>query len=418
MAEDDRSIMERIKIMERQALDEGNDLKKGILDLLISEKAPNTTVVDYFFKSDFLECITEQNYGFCKMLLEKQADIAWFWLIQTSYDEKGDLYHEFCAAFEKYYINNVDIDDLQQIYHESKTVDSMDKKVADILNKGVEESREEEQSYKKDELNEYKENLLEEQKIFIGQLQEHNDELLRQFQVIREEKAAAQMKLDQDSILLKIEKEKNSQLNKRIASLDSICGHLQDNLRGFERDFGEKLKEAEKENEFLKKALSEAEQREQQLIFKLDETLKKTDKPEVTSGISDDGKIGFEQILSEFPDENNVEADNDDSSWSDVLPDGEVLEIQDGIKGIKKRSSLFSKLFTRHHEKMFLQKPEMEQHNTIFIKMMELSFEKDKVALVKEILNSNTTLSCLELYKIVAKNPSMEELKTYCESVA
>ena len=60
----------------------------------------------------------------------------------------------------------------------------------------------------------------------------------------------------------------------------------------------------------------------------------------------------------------------------------------------------------------------MEQENMIFIKMMELKFAQEKVLIIKRMLKNNNQFSRLDLYKLIAKNPSEEELEKFCSAVS
>ena len=65
----------------------------------------------------------------------------------------------------------------------------------------------------------------------------------------------------------------------------------------------------------------------------------------------------------------------------------------------------------KHSEKYFNKRPRQEQENRIFIKMMDMAFSKDKMQLIK--INLNETVSCVELYRLISRDPSEDDSREF-----
>lgn len=96
----------------------------------------------------------------------------------------------------------------------------------------------------------------------------------------------------------------------------------------------------------------------------------------------------------------------------------DVIEISGKKSLIEKSCSLFSRLLSNHFEKKFNKKPQQEQNNLIFIKLMENGFSKDVMGLVKKTLEGDAAISRIELYRMITNKSPENEISNFCRSAA
>ncbi len=81
---------------------------------------------------------------------------------------------------------------------------------------------------------------------------------------------------------------------------------------------------------------------------------------------------------------------------------------------ITEQASLFSKIMASHYEKAFEKQPDVNQITMIKAKMLEVNMEKEKLLLLRTIMSAKK-VPLLDIYKLVLKNPSMEDIQALRE---
>lgn len=117
--------------------------------------------------------------------------------------------------------------------------------------------------------------------------------------------------------------------------------------------------------------------------------------------------------------ESDQKEDEPDEIVSSEIPDepyvySDVKNVSSGEEVIKRKSKWFFGHLFGHSKKNFLKKSRKDQEGLIFIKMMELHFPIDKSKIIKEGLSDfGDKVSCFELYRLICKNPSNDELLSF-----
>lgn len=115
---------------------------------------------------------------------------------------------------------------------------------------------------------------------------------------------------------------------------------------------------------------------------------------------------------SDFTDSLFTDEDAPEYAPEDVSP------IENKKNFIQKSCSFFGKLLSMHFEKKFQKKPQQEQNNLIFIKLMEGNFSKDIIRLVKKTVEGDTPVSRVELYRLISNRGSEDEIVNFCRNAA
>lgn len=461
------SLKERLQLLAGQ-IDKQNPGYK-VLDALLSSESFNSEIGDYFYKSDILDAVTGENINFFMQLVTGNADVKWFWMIEESYHGNGLAFDKYCDVFKKYYDMGITADMAYEKYRNCSSVSEMDaglpafkKEVAENKDKEAGRmpsgQRQEEEAgvkgitYASEISPQQFQKILEEinkaikdfgpDSSFIAGLQEQNRAMAQcvsemrldmkdlYAEVIQYKKESIDIKMKselkkhilQDAELrFKIEEKKNIQLLESVERLNSINSRLRDEIT-----------DKEKKNSQLKEKYLEAEEKNKKLSAQLEGLKKQQEKDRIDRKKLMDAQKDRKEVpvvpAVPKPDEQpnagktyaaNTEINDEGAFCGRGITGhsgGSMIPIVNGIESIREKSSIFARLFSRHHEKAFMKKSLPEQEGSIFVKMMELKFDKDKVSLVKRMIHGDAKISAVELYKLVSKNPSIEELNLYCNS--
>lgn len=113
--------------------------------------------------------------------------------------------------------------------------------------------------------------------------------------------------------------------------------------------------------------------------------------------------VTAEIITQEIEDDEEVE-----------FPNTQIISFKSGINEVKKKSNWFMNLLLQYSKKVFLKNSRQDQESLIYIKMMEMHYEMEKMQKVKKSLNEK--IPCFELYKLICKDPTLEELDKFFSS--
>lgn len=272
------------------------------------------------------------------------------------------------------------------------------------------------------------------------------DALKQQFHKERMEKELKKAEL---TIRL-LTKEKKVMENYRVNSSDTILSDKIAELKEIEKTLQEQLKQSMEEagslkddKEQLALIIKELRDKNNELQVQLVDTVDKCEKLSLQNQQLQDLQNAqkLQSQVKEMPILEEEKAkpinipDNFQNSEISMSEDPLVIDEMDFIKdmgwnledikdvvsdkiGLKERVLNFARKHSKYYEREYEKRPVSEQENLIFVKMMELHFSKEKVLLIKNILQSRKTLSRVEIYKFLAQNPSEVEITSFFENAA
>lgn len=422
----------RMKFIGKQVQnDEGPVFR--ILSVFFESKPFNVSLARFIFESDFLNCINEKNLTFILKLIENKASVLCFWIILSAFDERADEFDDFCEVFSKYFFSGIDIEDIYTCYQSCMTPKEMNERLL-LLEKQMKEKESMEFQEKQET------DFADENCTLKRQVADLNQDLsnlrmsletaykkimLYKREVWKNKVEAAHIKeaSGKNNTFIRMVEEKNRQLIQRVEFLECINRNLQKDIEGhIARTATEQQK-----YRVLQQRYSDKESENTGLLFELEQLrntiaqLENDTKNNLYDAVPD--KNLEVENLGENLEVEELSKDMDDLSREndeDVIlyDESNLTYISDGMETLTQKSSLFAQFFSKFHEKKFKKKPQLEQENIIFIKMMELKLAQEKVLIIKKLLRNNDQFSRLDLYKLIAKNPSGEELEEFCNMVS
>ena len=105
---------------------------------------------------------------------------------------------------------------------------------------------------------------------------------------------------------------------------------------------------------------------------------------------------------------------NDDEP--DDYTEADIIPVENNKASVLKSSNIFSKLLSKHFEKKFAKKPQAEQNNLIFMKLMEGNYSKEVLKTVRKAIESNNSVSRIDLYKVISAKGDMNEILRLCNA--
>lgn len=448
---------ERFKLVAEEAVSDGREYVKDFIDAFLAIDNVDESLLDYFYRSDFLSYMQPENLDFCLKLLNERASRDWFMLIHTVYEEdekdsdtKKNIHKDrdpgnFCKEFEVYYGLGIDIALLSEIYSDCSSVSDLREKMKPyifvtgdkVISEGGRGKKKTSMNYEEQngEIAVLRKQLSEmegENKALHALLDEtnerHRDEMLSanvEKQSLNEEIWTLRMEIqhikdtgaEQNSMELKRLQMEVLQAEERIDVLEEMKRSLiEDNeqLEGSLRSEKDRSNTLEEELAGTSKDLVTArnyvvalEEQNEKLQKELED---EKSKPKGDAfGIGETG-AGAEPEYEEA----GIEEDRGEpEEATDRI--GGVIRITDATSQIRKKSNVFARIFSKFQERLFEQKSESDQKNLLFMKMMNMDFSQDKMKLVKNSINAAG--SYLELYKMVNRNASDEEFDEYYRSL-
>lgn len=419
---------------------------KTFLDNMIADENIEKGLLDFFYHSDFFHFMRECDLEFCQELLSAHAPCEWFMLIQSVYDEEEKIREGhlptrtdrdpevFCREFRVYFGLGVDIELVQEAYEACESVADFRnrmKSYVQVKNDGKQSAMPVERypmpvvnvnqgaeiSLLKDRIS----GLEMENKELKDSLNEKNQEI----DGFRNE--CWQLRLDiqhlkdtssnkNDGFEIKRLSFQIKQSNERISVLEDMKNNLIAENKRLEKQCQTESEQREAlaaTNTELSGRVVAAENRAAGLEAQI-ETLQKDlenerAKPQTYVAAPEPETI-VNTSEAEAPD---AEEREDEAEDRDRI--GGIIRIADASKQIRKKSNIFARMYSKFQERAFEQKPEHDQKNILFQKVMGMKFTKEKTQIVKKALNAGG--SYLELYKMVTRNAPDEEFDDYYRSL-
>lgn len=116
----------------------------------------------------------------------------------------------------------------------------------------------------------------------------------------------------------------------------------------------------------------------------------------------------------------SIETNN--SIFEDVhVTEDDLIEIKDNHEAVKKESSIFHNFTVKLASIAFNRIDSTEQDSKMFSMMMSNKFSREQISIVRELLEkskNNKRFSRYDIYSLVKKNASLEELQSFYKKVA
>ena len=116
----------------------------------------------------------------------------------------------------------------------------------------------------------------------------------------------------------------------------------------------------------------------------------------------------------------SIETNN--SIFEDVhVTEDDLIEIKDNHEAVKKESSIFHNFTVKLAAIAFNRIDSTEQDSKMFSMMMSNKFSREQISIVRELLEkskNNKRISRYDIYSLVKKNASLEELQSFYKKVA
>lgn len=426
--------------------------KVYVVDFLNSvfemKNAVSKELLEYLYKSEYLDKVTESCMNSSLLLLREGAVIEWFMLIESAFGLLNP--EEYANTIFAAYKWKLPCDLVSDAMEETATYDQFAEKIVEMHSEMEEKCADqsgndpnteicpEEQTGTHEQTK--RDPLYEKQYCLISQLQDQNNVLITENRFIKEKYELTREELFdtkkdlwecKDKLIEARKEHKRADMSARLAGeqLKQAKNNLQmlsdiyDQLTKQKQDIEAKVDSLNKEimerDDHIGKMESDIRDKDANIIeLKKRIESQKEQIRQLTDQLSYAATMPLEKPESKKLD--LPATDSLDNSKTEMEPDeeSELIPIMSHYEEVREKGSLFAKVFAGYYAKKFNKKPLPEQENLLFIKMMQLGFDKPQVQLVKGVLRRNGLFSRLELYNFISQKPSYEELENYCNSIA
>ena len=445
---DIEDLLCRLQMIAERAQQHNKDYVAEFLKNVFEMKnSVSKELLEYFYKSEFLDKVTESCMNNSILLLKDGAGVEWFMLIESAFGLHDP--EEYANTILASYKWEIPYDRVFDAMEETATYDQFAEKIVEInsemkketIDKSGDEQNEdhcpEDKTGNEENVND--KHLYEEQYCLISQLQDQNNVLIAENRYIKEKYEAAREELfdtqkdlweckdklsqireehrkgnmsvrlageqlkqvkDNLQLLSKINDQLTKQNHDTEAKLDRLSEEIMardEHIGRLETDTREKDVNLIEQNKVIESQKQKIKQIEEQLSYSSSQPLVEREAKTLEAG-------------EEAFDESQIEMNPEEES--------ELIPIMSHYEEVREKGSLFAKVFAGYYAKKFNKKPLPEQENLLFIKMMQLGFDKRQVQLVKGVLRRNGLFSRLDLYNFISQKPTYEELENYCSSIA
>lgn len=457
--ENENELREKLLTMVEASYEDGNHAAGSFIEQFLSQKEFSLEMAEYIYSSDILSWMNDTILEDGKKLLNANADIGWFMLLQSASEEGRDL-ENICRNIMYAYSHGILLENMQEIYSNFSTVEALERDILRLLNNSEKNVPNKE---KEDEEKGCSPEAPHGEQIILRELKKMQENLSRQIapvsdgiaalasanklrdkvHMLEKEVVKKRLQLENNERGLKkaeltirlLKKEKETlQMHLNRSSNDSRITDLEDELTKSRQlkqslheeiqNLHEELQMVREENQSFKKDKEELER----IICELKKQNQELSiRPETVYSQPDRIPEMAEEFESVEP-RQEVTASFDSTSDSDINETGlfnelewkaeDIKDIVPDKNGIINRIMKFAHTHSSYYERQYMKKTILEQENMLFVKMMELHFSKEKVLMVKNVLQTKKSLSRVELYKFLSKNPTEDELIKYSENAA
>lgn len=460
----DRGFTENLEklhlIVPSSILDLDENVKTNpFIDYILENDSIRRDLYEFLYRSDFLQLLDKDVIEYCKELYDRNAPIEWYYMFLTVFEEKDDK-EEFCKTIIDAFRKNISIRDTLVMFEANKTASEMKNNIEIFLqvNRGKngdsgaadESARYEIERYEQiieqlngtiaaqkqkiEDIEMEKDRLAERNADFFDKIETANKtvlEIKKEILMYRSDREKIINYKKENSKIISTTRETLERYVNRIHSLENMVAEVNDELSEANASLDEQRVHIDELNELVEKLRSEgehysalSEQYHQQLINLASKELEDSesdrgekDTEEFEASASDDSVSRLDEVdfISEEDGQISVseETEQGEDGYDENADYGyeDVYDLKDNSEEFFKKSNIFIDFMLKHSEKYFNKRPRQEQENLIKIKMMDMLFSLDKVKIVKE--NLDETIPCYELYKLISKNPSDDELREF-----
>lgn len=439
----------RLKIISERAQQHNKEYVVEFLKTVFEMKnSVSKELLEYFYKSEYLDKVTELCMKNSILLLQNGAGVEWFMLIETAFGlHDPEEYVETILASYKW---RIPYDRVSDAMEETATYEQFAEKIVEIRNEmekdetvqnGNEQNEASCQEDKTDNNENTNENhLYEEQYCLISQLQDQNNVLISENRYIKEKYETTREELfgtkkelweckdklsrikeeqRKGDMSVRLAEEQVKQVKNNLQMLSNINNQLTEHNHDIENKMDGLNKEILARDDHIGKLETDIREKDASIIElnKYIESQKQKIK-EVENQLTyasslpleTEGRTQSPVVKEDIFNETSINVDPDEES--------ELIPIMSHYEEVREKGNIFAKVFAGYYAKKFSKKPLPEQENLLFIKMMQLGMDKQQVQLVKGALRRNGLFSRLDLYNFISQKPSYEELENYCNSIA
>lgn len=393
-------LLNKLKVISEHASAQGKLYVSEFLSTVFEcSEEISDELLEYLFKSEFLYKVSEKCISKCLQLIGQVDAVKWLMNVESAFALFDP--EKYCDIIFKAYENHLSPEVVADILENSASVEAFTVNIADLFHKDTEAAEENtNRESARNECCECKKHsaLLEKLEAFLNvsnreslnikMLEEKNRQLNMQ---------NSMLKSVNDSVSREKEdlEEQFKKISEEITARDDYIGDLETRLRALEHDaisLNRQIQEKDVEINSLREELISAEAERQSIQMREDR----------------------DAAISAFTIEDPVFSDMEEQTDDDAE---RLIPISGNYEDFKAKSSFFAKIFAAYYAKKFAKKPLQEQENLLFIKMMELKFDKSMVRQVKDVLSRNVEFSRLDMYNFISSGPTGAELTEYCNSI-
>lgn len=401
----------------------------------------NEDLLEFLYHSDFLSVITEQTLPAIKTLYDRGAAIEWFYLVQKLFEEFEDTADEYVLLILECFECREDVAIVEDLLEACGTsnIDAFRKKIEKYRKQASDEEKASSKGIDNAEL-EYKYLLLKKEKEQLSAKYEDVCNTLQStYKVVlgnKEQEETFKLEIEalkksnelKDKYILH-EKIRNAELISKIQEMEDAYDTLLDEMADLKKELETSLEDSESsygeqpELQEDQSYTSEASIDNSEGNFYLDD--------EDESAWSDaldslENEEDYTEISFAFDEtKDNIGVNVQESTAEEVIQEEmdaydytDVMEIVPDKETVKRKCKWFFGNFFNHSKKNFLKKTREEQEHLIFIKMMEAHISIDHQREIRKALTtSGDELQCFELYKLICKKPTNDELMSFLSGV-
>lgn len=445
-----------VKILQT-VINEASDENLKILNRLLDsfeQSEKNASIAKCIYQS--IDDMTEALADIYIHFIENKMDVSWFYFAKTIMEERDNAVDYF-EVLMSIIPGKMSLEKVEEIFNQ-------DNGDCESFRKGVDEYNVIEPCYqKKEETDNKQENAfmrsqrelenirceLMDVRTELFRTNVRNTELEEEIYILRKDAESAKSKFfilnkqlsskdQQFSMITNVNAvltRENAELEKIIAELEQKnekpteeIQRLNDMIKEQERDYISKIDKlnfiiSDLENQLVNLQNEKDNLEKVQIAVNEEDKYSEFDMDEDMADelvMSDIEEPSINEIASIFNEPEDDELNN--SIFEDVyVTEDDLIEIKDNHKAVKKESSIFHNFTVKLASIAFNRIDTTEQDSKMFSMMMSNKFSREQISIVRELLEkakNNKRISRYDIYSLVKKNASLEELQSFYKKVA
>ncbi len=395
----------------------------------------NEDLLDFLYHSDFLSVITEQTLPAIKTFYDRGAAIEWFYLMQKIFEEFEDKADEYVVLILECFESQEDVAIVEDLLEVCRTSN------IDVFRKKIEKYRKKASDEKKIDTAELENKYLllkKEKEQLSAKYEDVCNTLQSTYKVVlgnKEQEEAFKLEIEAlkksntlKDIYILHEKIRNTELISKIQEMEDAYDALLEEVADLKKELETALEDSERshgEQSELPKGQVHAsevgiEVAEEDFYFDDEDEHAWSDALDSLKYDEDYTEVSFAYDETEDAAETDMQGNMKKVTQQEMSAYDytDVTEVVPDKETVKRKCNWFFGNFFNYSKNNFLKKSRKEQENLIFIKMMETHLPIDSQKAVRKALtNSGDELPCFELYKLICKKPTNDELMSFLSGV-